>query len=112
MRLVEIAPEYNRSQAATLLTILDHIKSKVGNGVNVPMDRVVQLMNNAGYPFNYEMLVDLYNNSPNIHEIIANFNDKTITIGKDQTPAPDDEDQDNKATVDQMAKHAAKRAMR
>ena len=112
MRLVEIAPEYNRSQAATLLTILDHIKSKVGNGVNVPMDRVVQLMNNAGYPFNYEMLVDLYNNSTNIHEIIANFNDKTITIGKDQTPAPDDEDQDNKATVDQMAKHAAKRAMR
>lgn len=110
MRLVEIAPpNYGREQAATLLTILNHIQNKVGNGTEVPFDRVVQLMGNAGYPFDYQTFTTLYNTVPSLNNIVTNHDAKTIAIGKTQpdTVGPDD----SGATVDRMAKHAAKTAV-
>lgn len=114
MRLLEIAPpDYGREQAATLLTILNHIQSKVGSGVEVPLDRIVQLMNNAGYPFSYDTFVSLHNNSPNIANVVSNFNKHMVAIGKDEPdPGMNKGDQDSEATVDRMASHAAKKAIK
>ena len=114
MRLTEIAPpNYGREQAATLLTILNHIQSKVGGGVEVPLDRIVQLMNNAGYPFSYDTFTSLHNSSPNIANAVSNFNRHMVVIGKDEAEqgmakGPGD----SEATVDRMASHAAKKAIK
>jgi hypothetical protein len=112
MRLTEIAPpNYGREQAATLLTILNHIQSKVGNGVEVPFERINQLMNNAGYPFSFETFVSLYNTSPNIHNAIDNYNKRVVTIGQSE-PSMGDGKPDSDAVVDRMAKTAAKKAIK
>jgi len=114
MRLLEITPDFVRSQTGTLLTILQHLQATMGKGregtqsVSVPMDAISNLMNNAGYSFNYADFLDLYNNEPRIAGLVANFNQDSVDLGKIlDLGAPTDKQQDDQV-VDKMAKSAAK----
>ena len=72
------------------------------------MQNVIQLMNNAGYSFNFEDFISLYNNSQNLRELISNYNETSVTVGKEADPIPQaDQQSADTNTVDQMAKRAA-----
>ena len=108
MKLLEIAPNFVMGQVGTLMTILQHLESKMGKGNKVPMDAVSNLMRNVGYSFTYDDFKQMYDSNPNLQAIVGNFNMNDITIG----PADDDitagDSDAGPETVDQMAKSAAK----
>lgn len=110
MRLFEIAPDFSRSPAGVLMTILQHLDSKLGDGAVIPFDRVVKLMNNLGLSLSFKDFEEIYNNVPAIANIVGNYNEKTITLGKETDISPDD-GLDSEIAVDQMAKSATKQAM-
>lgn len=110
MRLFEIAPDFTRSQAGVLMTILQHLDSKIGDGAEIPFASVSQLMNNLGYTLSFKDFQDIYNNVPAIANLISNFNEKTITLGK-ETLDTNDPSQDSDQVVDRMAKSATRSAM-
>ena len=110
MRLFEIAPDFSRSQAGVLMTIVQHLDSKVPAGTQVPFERITALMNNAGYPFSYEIFKDLLEKNPKLSDVIQKHDSSSITIG-----APEAEEEpgaaDPEKRVDQMAKSATLDAM-
>ena len=110
MRLFEIAPDFSRSQAGVLMTIVQHLDSKVPAGTQVPFERITALMNNAGYPFSYEIFKDLLEKNPKLSDVIQQHDSSSITIGE-----PEEEEEpgaaDPEQRVDQMAKSATQDAM-
>jgi hypothetical protein len=114
MKLLEITPDFVRSQTGTLLTILQHLEATLGQGdsgvmtAKVPMDKVLSLMQNAGYGFNYGTFVQLYDQEPRIQALISNYNEQEITIGRAAEITSNDQSIDPTAKVDQMAQAAAK----
>jgi hypothetical protein len=111
MRLYEIAPDFTRSQAGVLMTILQHLDSKVPSGTKVPFDRIIGLMNNAGYPFNYKEFKDLLARNANLSKNIAAHSSDSITLGQPDQEEPAQGAADPEQRVDQMAKSATKDAM-
>jgi len=111
MKLLEVAPDFVRSQVGTLMTILQYLSSKTKTGVQIPMANIAKLMNNAGYPFQAETLEELIKSNPALDELISNFNQDHIILGKESVankePSPDDAEKDA-ATVDNMASKASK----
>lgn len=110
MRLVEIAPDFTRSSAGVLMTILQHLDSKIGDGAVIPFNSVAELMNNLGYRLTYKDFAEIYNNVPAIANLVSNYNEKTITLGKEADVSPGD-GIDSEIAVDQMAKSATRQAM-
>lgn len=114
MKLTEIAPDFVRSQTGTLLTILQHLAATLGQGdegvksAKVPMNSVINLMNNAGYSFNYGDFLQIYEVEPRIKGLVSNFNQQEITVGKEPEFVSHDQSVDTNKVVDQMAKSAAK----
>jgi hypothetical protein len=109
MRLLEIAPNFTMSTAGTLLTILQHLKDKIGDGSKVPMDAISALMRNVGYNFTYDDFKNLFDNNQDVKSFVSNFNEKEITLGKsDDTEPAADSSLDTEKIVDNMAKSAAK----
>lgn len=109
MRISEIAPRHYENVAGVLMTVLQHIDSKVNDGTEIPFDSVVSIMGNLGYPFDYKTFKDVYDNVPEIGNIVSNHNEKTLTIGSEPEIAVDSKDTGN--AVDAMAKSATKAAM-
>ena len=114
MRLLEIAPDFVKSQAGTLMTILQYLQGKTKPGTKVPISNISRLMNNAGYSFSFENLEELSNSNPALASMIGDFDENYITIGEPDEPSvADDESLDepkpdeDAATVDKMAKSAA-----
>jgi hypothetical protein len=111
MKLLEVAPDFVKSQAGVFMTILQYLESKTKPGVQIPIANISKLMNNAGYSFSYENLQELIDSNPNIGEMISDYNNQHIVLGKesvaDKEPDQADVEKQN-ATVDQMAKSAAK----
>jgi len=113
MKLLEIAPDFLRGQVGTLLTILQHLEATLGQGdsgsmsATVPMSAVVNLMNNTGNHFSYGAFKQLYDAEPRIQEIVSNFNQNEITIGKSVEDMTGNQEVDADATVDAMAQKAA-----
>lgn len=107
MRLTEIAPNFVMGQSGTLLTILQHLKMKLGDGATVPMNAVANLMRNVGYGLAYDDFKKMYDENPQVQGLVGNFNEHEITLGSDQ-PDPEVSDQeDADSQVDQMAQKAA-----
>jgi hypothetical protein len=113
MRLLEVAPDFVRSETGTLLTILQHVLNRHGTGVKVPFQSVIGLMNNAGYSFSYDDFKSIYDSTPSVKNIIATFSETELTL-KDADDADvaatgdmgaDAEKKSN--IVDKMAKSAA-----
>jgi hypothetical protein len=111
MKLLEVAPDFVKSQAGVLMTILQYLENKTKPGTQIPMANISKLMNNAGYSFNYDNLQELMQNTPAIQGMISNYNKDHIVLGKesiaDKEPDEADAEKQN-ATVDNMAKSAAK----
>jgi hypothetical protein len=114
MKLMEIAPDFLRSQIGTLLTILQHLEATQSQSqsggpqsATIPMISVVKLMNNTGIPFSYEDFKQLYDTEPRIKELVANFNQDQITIGQPEPNVGTNTD-NGEETVDRMAQKAAK----
>jgi hypothetical protein len=113
MKLLEVAPDFVRSEVGTLMTILQYLESRVKPGTAIPMNNIVKLMNNAGYAFNFELLKNMLDDEKNksLKDMIGDANETSITLGK-ETP-DDDESLDNASpdtekTVDKMASNASK----
>lgn len=108
MRLLEVAPDFVKSQAGILMTILQHLESKTKPGTKVPIANIQKLMMNAGYSFNNQELTSLINNSPYLKKIVTSQDETYISIGgEEQKPLPDGPQGDKEtAVVDKMAKHA------
>ena len=107
MRLLEIAPNFVMNQTATLMTILQHLKSKMGTGTKVPISAVSNLMRNVGYNFNYDNLKQMYDSNPALQKVISNFNQEEMTIGDDGDDMTGQQEVDGDKKVDQMAQSAA-----
>lgn len=114
MRLVEIAPNFVRSQTGTLMTILQHLEDKVGKGTTVPFSAISNLMHNVGYIFTYDDLKVMHAADLRIQALITDFDQEEITIGKaEELPSEDDdlldagEPQADKI-VNKLSKKAAK----
>jgi hypothetical protein len=113
MKLLEIAPDFVRSQAGALLTMLQHVSARTGEGTQIPFNRVAALMNSAGFPFSYTALTDLLDQVPSLNNIITAHDENSITVGKKAEPADDRKpDQDPVKAVDRMSKKAAKKAIK
>ena len=82
MKLLEVAPDFVRSQVGTLMTILQYLQNKTEPGTKIPMRNITNLMNNAGYSFNWEALEGLKKQFPALDELIGDANEDYITIGK------------------------------
>jgi hypothetical protein len=82
MKLFEIAPDFVRSQVGTLMTILQYLQSKTKPGTKIPMQNVTNLMNNAGYPFDWRALEGLKKKYKALDELIGNFDEDSLTLGK------------------------------
>ena len=81
MKLLEVAPDFVRSQVGTLMTILQYLQSKTEPGTKIPMRNITNLMNNAGYSFNWEALEGLKKQFPALDDLIGDANEDYITIG-------------------------------
>jgi hypothetical protein len=81
MKLLEIAPDFVRSEVGSLMTILQMLQNKVEPGTKIPMRNLTNLMNNAGYSFNWEALEGLKKQFPALDELIGDANEDYITIG-------------------------------
>jgi hypothetical protein len=114
MKLLEIAPDFLKSQTGILLTILQHLQATLGTGesgsmsATVPMSAIVSLMNNTGNHFSYGAFKELFNSEPRIQDLVSNFNQQEVTIGTPEEITSNDQTVDADQTVDQMAKKAAK----
>lgn len=91
MKLLEVAPDFVRSQVGTLMTILQYLQNKTEPGTKIPMRNITNLMNNAGYSFNWEALEGLKKQFPALDELIGDSNEDYITIGKTEEPEPEPE---------------------
>jgi hypothetical protein len=111
MKLLEVAPDFVKSQAGVLMTILQYLESKIKAGTQIPMTNITKLMNNAGYSFNYDNLQELIQSTPAIENMISDYNKDHIVLGKesvaDKEPDQSDIEKQN-ATVDKMASKAAR----
>jgi hypothetical protein len=113
MRLVEIAPDFVRSQAGALLTGLQHVASRTGEGTQIPFYKVTSMMNSAGFPFSYKAFLDLLNQVPSLSNIVTAHDETSITVGtQDEAPVDGEEDEDPNKIVDRMSKKAAKKAIK
>jgi hypothetical protein len=81
MKLLEVAPDFVRSEVGSLMTILQMLQNKVEPGTKIPMRNLTNLMNNAGYSFNWEALEGLKKQFPALDELIGDANEDYITIG-------------------------------
>jgi hypothetical protein len=106
MKLLEIAPNFIMGQNGTLMTILQHLQSKLGKGAQVPISAVSNLMRNVGYGLTYDDFKKMYDSNPELQNLVGNFNQDTITIGKSDDEMPGDQE-GGEDTVDQMAQTAA-----
>jgi hypothetical protein len=81
MKLLEVAPDFVRSEVGSLMTILQMLQNKVEPGTKIPMRNITNLMNNAGYSFNWQALEGLKKQFPALDELIGDANEDYITIG-------------------------------
>ena len=88
MKLLEVAPDFVRSQVGTLMTILQYLQSKTEPGTKIPMRNITNLMNNAGYSFNWEALEGLKKQFPALDDLIGDANEDYITIGGGEDEEP------------------------
>lgn len=88
MKLLEVAPDFVRSQVGTLMTILQYLQSKTEPGTKIPMRNITNLMNNAGYSFNWEALEGLKKQFPALDDLIGDANEDFITLGGDEDEEP------------------------
>jgi hypothetical protein len=97
MKLLEVAPDFVRSQVGTLMTILQYLQSKTETGTKIPMQNITNLMNNAGYPFDWRALEGLKKKYKALDELIGNFDENSLTLGKSEDEVGDDMDDDMNA---------------
>ena len=107
MKLLEIAPNFVMGQTGTLMTILQHLESKLGRGAKIPLNAVANLMRNVGYSMSYDDFKNMYDSDENLKNVVGNFNQNEITLGK-ADDIGDGEEAGDEQTVDQMAQTAAK----
>ena len=111
MKLLEVAPDFMRSEAGVFMTILQLLQSKTKPGVKIPIANISKLMNNAGYAFSYDNIKELIEKNPALDDMISDYSKDFIVIGKESiaNKEPDEKDAEKQAsTVDKMAKSAAK----
>ena len=111
MKLLEVAPDFMRSEAGVFMTILQLLQSKTKPGVKIPSANISKLMNNAGYAFSYDNIKELIEKNPALDDMISDYSKDFIVIGKESiaNKEPDEKDAEKQAsTVDKMAKSAAK----
>jgi hypothetical protein len=84
MKLLEVAPDFVRSQVGTLMTILQFLQSKTEPGAKIPMQNVTNLMNNAGYPFDWRTLDGLKKKYKALDELIGSYDEDSLTIGSSE----------------------------
>jgi hypothetical protein len=97
MKLLEVAPDFVRSEVGTFMTILQMLQSKVKAGTKVPTRNIVNLMNNAGYSFDWKAIEGLKEKYPAIGELISDADEDYITVGggeeeEPEIPPPDEND--------------------
>ena len=109
MRLLEVEPNFIMSQAGTVMTILQHLKSKMGDGVKVPFNAISNLMRNVGYSLTFADFMDLYNSNENIQKLVQGTpSENEITVGANPVDVQGQGEVDGDAKVNQMAQRAAK----
>jgi hypothetical protein len=110
MKLLEVAPDFVKSEAGVFMTILQLLQSKTKPGIKIPINNISKLMNNAGYAFSHDNIKELINNNASLKDMISDYSKDYIVIGKESiaNKEPDEKDAEKQAsTVDKMAKNAA-----
>jgi len=86
MKLLEVAPDFVRSEVGSLMTILQMLQNKVEPGTKIPMQNITNLMNNAGYPFNWRALEGLKKKYKALDDLIGDFDEDSLTLGGEEEP--------------------------
>jgi hypothetical protein len=110
MKLLEVAPDFVKSQAGVLMTMLQYLEAKTKPGTHIPMGNISKLMNNAGYSFSYENLQELIKSNTALEAMISDYSKDHIVLGKESIADKEPDDnavEKDAATVDQMANRAA-----
>jgi len=104
------------SLTTNLLPVLMFLKKRSEDKELSPKlhtNSLIQLVQNAGdTTFNYETLVNAYENNESVKELISDFNEEEITLTSDSEEAEkgrresEPKDKDPQKTVAQMAKKA------
>lgn len=110
MRLREFAGGDTRTQAGTLMTVIQHFIASEGENAEIPFSMIQSAMNNSGYNFSYPIFVDLYNSTPSVQNMIGTHDEETITLGKKQNPQPGAKEPED--VVGDMASGAAEKLIK
>ena len=96
------------SEVGTLMTILNHLQSRMGKGTKVPFHAIANLMRNVGYAITFDEFMSLYNQNDQVQKMISGTpSENEITIGQSVADVQGDGEEAGDAKVDQMAQKAA-----
>ena len=121
MRLYEFdqsAPQEVDAQAegiANLLTILNVVIENAKNEniePSISTEALISMVANTGVMFDYNALLDAYENNTAVNNLIKNFSKDTVDLigsNEDELDAPEDAGEDSQSAVSKIAKRVANR---
>lgn len=121
MRLVEFdqsAPEEVDARAegiATLLTILNVVLENAKNDdvdPSISTEALINMVSNTGVVFDYNALLDAYENNTAVNNLIKNFSKEKVELvgsSEDELDAPEDAGEDSQSAISKIAKRVANR---
>ena len=121
MRLLEFdqsAPQEVDARAegvATLLTILNVVIENAKNedvDPSISTQALINMVANAGVMFDYNSLLDAYENNTAVNNLIKNFSKEKVELigsSEDELDAPEDAGEDSQSAVSKIAKRVANR---
>ena len=121
MRLIEFdqsAPQEVDARAegiANLLTILNVVIENAKNEniePSISTEALISMVANTGVMFDYNALLDAYENNTAVNNLIKNFSKDTVDLigsNEDELDAPEDAGEDSQSAVSKIAKRVANR---
>ena len=100
---------------ATLLTILNVVIENAKNEdvePSISTQALINMVTNAGVMFDYNALLDAYENNTAVNNLVKNFSKEKVDLigsSEDELDAPEDAGEDSQSAVSKIAKRVANR---
>ena len=100
---------------ATLLTILNVVIENAKNEdvePSISTEALINMVTNAGVMFDYNALLDAYENNTAVNNLVKNFSKEKVDLigsSEDELDAPEDAGEDSQSAVSKIAKRVANR---
>ena len=100
---------------ANLLTVINSVISQAENenvDPSISTDALINMVRNTGVMFDYNALLDAYENNTAVNNLIKNFSKETVDLigsSEDELDAPADAGEDSGEAISRIAKRVAQR---